>query len=260
MAWCLKEEEGFFPWITMKKTQRLDKILAHTGHGTRREIKDLVKRGAVSVNGQRVKDSGLQVDPDNDDIRMNGEAVVYREYVYWMLHKPDGVISATEDTRDRTVLDLLKPKDRAPDLFPVGRLDKDTEGLLLLTNDGKLAHNLLSPKKHVPKTYYAEIDGMVDENDAEAFRQGVTLDDGYKTLPADLHIIHAADGASTIELTIREGKFHQVKRMFLAVGKKVTYLKRISMGPLKLDPTLPKGQYRELTTTEREGLIEFHEL
>ncbi|MCR8643910.1 rRNA pseudouridine synthase [Paenibacillus sp. N1-5-1-14] len=238
----------------MAAKQRLDKVLAHLGYGTRSELKKLVKSGVVTVNDKVVKDSGLQVLPETDRIVVAGETIVYREFVYLMMHKPQGVISATEDWKDRTVVDLLPSEYQPFDVFPVGRLDKDTEGLLLLTNDGKLAHNLLSPRKHVPKTYYAKIDGDVSESDRIAFAEGVTLDDGYKTLPAELKIIasgNQVDGIyGEIELTIVEGKFHQVKRMFESVGKKVVYLKRISMGPLVIDPALPLGETRELTEQE----------
>ena len=247
----------------MKKTERLDKVLGHSGFGTRREIKEWVRRGAVTVNAKTVKDSGIQVNPWIDEILVNGDVVVYREFVYLMLHKPPGVVSATEDAKERTVLDLLGSEYRHLELFPVGRLDKDTEGLLLLTNDGKLAHQLLSPRKHVPKTYYADVEGKVTEDDIALFRQGVELDDSYVTLPAELMIIHKGDPdsgvLSQIQLTIHEGKFHQVKRMFLAVDKKVVYLKRLSMGSLKLDESLPIGEYRELTGDEVEGLRK-HEL
>jgi 16S rRNA pseudouridine516 synthase len=242
----------------MKQTQRLDKILAHSGFGTRSEIKLLVKRNIVTVNGKTVKDSGLQVNATKDQISVDGVPVHFQAQTYLMMNKPQGVISATEDTRERTVLDLLNPPfDHLP-LFPVGRLDKDTEGLLLLTDDGKLAHNLLSPKKHVAKTYYAEVTGLVDQADQAAFKQGVELDDGYITMPAQLVILVSGDPAllkeSKIELTIMEGKFHQVKRMFLAVGKTVTFLKRISMGSLKLDEYLAPGEYRELTEDELQQL------
>lgn len=242
----------------MKQTQRLDKLLAHSGFGTRSEIKLLVKRKAVQVNGKAVKDSGLQVNPDADVITVDGEEVSYKEFVYLMLNKPPGVISATEDMRDKTVLDLIGPDFAHFEMFPVGRLDKDTEGLLLLTNDGKLAHELLSPRKHVPKTYYAEVDGAVDNQDKDAFLRGVELDDGYVTMPAELVIL--AEGnpqagiPSKIELTIMEGKFHQVKRMFQAVGKQVVYLKRMRMGGLLLDEYLKLGEYRELTETELQEL------
>ncbi|TBL81346.1 pseudouridine synthase [Paenibacillus thalictri] len=238
----------------MKATQRLDKLLAHTGFGTRSEIKLLVKQGAVEVNGKQVKDSGLQVNPQKDVIMVEGKRAVYKEFVYLMLNKPQGVVSATEDNRDRTVIDLLDDEYAHFAPFPVGRLDKDTEGLLLLTNDGKLAHNLLSPRKHVPKTYYAEVEGAVGEEDARAFAAGVALDDGYETMPAKLNILVPGDPLlgkpSKIELTIMEGKFHQVKRMFQAVGKKVVFLKRISMGNLLLDEYLSPGEYRELTEAE----------
>ncbi|NOU70164.1 pseudouridine synthase [Paenibacillus sp. LMG 31458] len=238
----------------MKQTQRLDKILAHVGIGTRSELKRLAKEGAIFVNGVKVKDSGMQVNPDTDIITVNGEPVLYREFVYLMMNKPQGVVSATEDNRDRTVVDLLDKAYAPFEVFPVGRLDKDTEGFLLLTNDGKLAHNLLSPRKHVPKTYFAKVEWEVSESDREAFSQGVTLDDGYETLPGILRILKTGketeNEPSEIELTIMEGKFHQVKRMFQAVGKKVVYLKRISMGPLALDPSLELGQVRELSKDE----------
>ena len=244
----------------MKKKMRLDKLLAHAGYGTRSEIKLLVKSGSVKVNGATVKDSGLQVNPDADELLVDGERVHYREFVYLMLNKPQGVISATEDSRDKTVLDLLGPEYGHFELFPVGRLDKDTEGLLLLTNDGKLAHDLLAPRKHVPKTYYAEVSGAVDETDREAFAAGVELDDGYVTMPAELRILQTGSPQtgipSKIELTIMEGKFHQVKRMFESVGKKVVYLKRIRMGPLGLDEGLALGAYRELEENELSLLRE----
>lgn len=242
----------------MSSKQRLDKILAHLGYGTRSELKKLVKSKVVHVNGTLVKDSGMQVDPENDQIDVHGERIQFREFIYLMMNKPPGVISATEDTRDRTVIDLLDDEFQPFHVFPVGRLDKDTEGLLLLTNDGKLSHNLLSPRKHVPKMYYAKVEGAVVESDRIAFAEGVTLDDGYLTKPAELHILQVdnleSGALSEIELTITEGKFHQVKRMFEAVGKKVIYLKRLSMGPLLLDPELELGETRELTADELDSL------
>jgi 16S rRNA pseudouridine516 synthase len=228
---------------------RLDKLLSTIGYGSRKEVKGLLKTGAVKVDGTAVKDAKVHVNPDEQEITVHGEAVSYREFVYFMLHKPQGVISATEDSLHETVLDLLEIDDAVYDPFPVGRLDKDTEGLLLLTNDGQLAHQLLSPKKHVPKTYFAKINAPVTEEDAEAFTQGVTLDDGYVTKSAELKIL-TSGVESEIELTIVEGKFHQVKRMFEARGKKVTYLKRLSMGALLLDESLDLGEYRELTEEE----------
>ena len=186
---------------------------------------------------------------ENDEILFDGEKVVYKEFIYLMLNKPDGYISATFDKRDPIVLDLIDKEALIFEPFPVGRLDKDTEGLLVLTNDGQLAHRVLSPKKHVPKTYYAKVEGVVTEEDVKAFAEGVTLDDGYETMPAELEILKS-DDISEIELTIHEGKFHQVKRMFESVGKKVVYLKRLSMGKLKLDEGLALGEYRELTEEE----------
>lgn len=237
---------------------RLDKLLGNMGRGTRSEIKKWAKQGLIAVNGVVAKDSGKQVDAELDTITLDGEEIKYRKYVYIMLHKPPGVISATEDNRDRTVIDLLTDEMRVFAPFPVGRLDKDTEGLLLLSNDGKLAHELLSPRKHVEKTYFARVSGYVDESDIESFANGVTLDDGYHTMPAKLIVTgHEGEGESAvsmIEVTIMEGKFHQVKRMFEAVGKKVVYLKRLRMGTLVLDEDLQLGHWRELTSEELSGL------
>ncbi|QFT90259.1 Ribosomal small subunit pseudouridine synthase A [Bacillus sp. THAF10] len=230
---------------------RLDKMLANSGFGTRKEVKKLLKTGVVKVDGVVIKDAKQHVDPDVNEVMVVDELVEYREFIYLMMHKPPGLLSATEDHRQETVVDILEEEDKMFEPFPVGRLDKDTEGLLLLTNDGQLAHQLLSPKKHVPKTYYATIDGEVTEADIAAFKEGVTLDDGYETLPAELTILQTGP-VSEIEITIVEGKFHQVKRMFQAVGKTVTYLKRLSMGELKLDETLELGEYRELTDEELE--------
>jgi 16S rRNA pseudouridine516 synthase len=235
--------------MTDNDRQRLDKILAHMGLGTRKEIKKLVKESRVTVNGELATDPGMHIWPSRDSLAVNDTPIVYRKHIYLMLNKPQGVLSATEDELAQVVIDLLPPEYHSFHPFPVGRLDKDTEGLLLLTNDGKLAHQLLSPKKHVPKTYYALIDGMVTEKDVKAFSKGVVLDDGYHTMPGELKIISSAP-ESKIELTIYEGKFHQVKRMFEAVNKKVTYLKRISMGPLVLDKNLDLGEFRELTAEE----------
>ena len=237
---------------------RLDKLLSNMGYGTRKEVKQLMKKGAVRVNEETVKDAAMHVDTEKDEVTILGEKVVYKEFMYLMMNKPQGVLSATEDKRDQTVIDLVDEAYNIFELFPVGRLDKDTEGFLLLTNDGKLAHNLLSPKKGVPKTYYAHIDGVVTEEDAEKFLEGVILDDGYETKPGNLRILKSAD-ISEIELTITEGKFHQVKRMFEAVDKTVIYLKRLSMGPLLLDESLSLGSYRELTEEELNQLMQISE-
>ena len=234
---------------------RLDKLLSNMGYGTRKEVKQLMKKGSVQVNATTVKDAAMHVDTVKDEVTILGEKVIYKEFMYLMMNKPQGVLSATEDKRDQTVIDLLDADYNIFELFPVGRLDKDTEGFLLLTNDGKLAHNLLSPKKGVAKTYYAHIEGIVTEEDTERFSEGVILEDGYETKPGLLHILKSAD-ISEIELTITEGKFHQVKRMFEAVGKQVIYLKRLSMGPISLDESLALGSYRELTEDELQQLMQ----
>lgn len=232
---------------------RIDKFLANMGIGTRKEVKQLIKAKAVTVDGKFVKDSGRQIDPVVADVRVYEEQIAYKPTIYFMMNKPPGVISATEDHRDKTVVDLLDEDVRHYDLHPVGRLDKDTVGLLLLTNDGDLTHQLLSPKKKVPKKYYAHIDGVVTEDDVKAFANGVEIGEGYITKPGELHILESAS-LSKIELIITEGKFHQVKRMFEAVGKQVVYLKRLEMGSLRLDESLAEGDYRELTEDELNQL------
>ena len=232
---------------------RLDKYLCETGFGTRSQVKDLLKKGQVMVNGEVVKKPELKINETTDQILCQGKKASYQKNIYLMLHKPAGVVSATEDNREKTVLDLVRPEDRKNGLFPVGRLDKDTEGLLLLTDDGELAHRLLSPKKHVDKTYYAKIDGQVTEEHVKQFREGLDIGDEKKTLPAVLTILLSGP-VSEIEVTIHEGRFHQIKRMFEAVGCKVTYLKRLPMGSLVLDETLPPEEYRPLTEAELEGL------
>ncbi|MEH7355511.1 pseudouridine synthase [Neobacillus drentensis] len=235
---------------------RIDKMLANLGYGSRKEVKQLLKSGAVKIDDVVVKDAKQHVDTAKQSVTLNGEVIEYREFIYLMMNKPQGVLSATEDSACETVIDLLELEDQVYEPFPVGRLDKDTEGLLLITNDGQLAHRLLSPKKHVPKTYFAVIDGEVTEADIVAFSRGVTLDDGYETKPGELKILKSGI-RSDIELTITEGKFHQVKRMFQAVGKRVVYLQRISMGPLALDETLELGEYRELTEEEVDLLRDY---
>ena len=209
---------------------RLDKYLADMGVGTRTEVKKYIRQGKVMVDSIVVKTPELKVDIQKQAVFCNGQAVVYKAYEYYMLNKPAGVVSATTDPKDKTVLDLISGKNRK-DLFPVGRLDKDTEGLLLITNDGELAHRLLAPKKHVDKVYYAKIEGVVTEDDRQKFSEGLSIGDGEVTKPAKLEILVSAK-VSEIRLTIQEGKFHQVKRMFEAVNKKVIYLKRLSMGTL----------------------------
>lgn len=230
--------------------ERIDKILANLGYGSRKEIKKLAKKGDIEVEGKIIKDVSAKVDPNTMVIKVFGEEILYRKYVYIMLNKPNGVVSATHDNYDETVIDLLPIEYQVFKPAPVGRLDKDTVGLLLLTNDGELNHRLTSPKHHVDKVYYAEIDQKVDENDIEEFKKGIVLEDDYECLPAKLEIITANEHGSEILLTIREGKFHQVKRMFIARGKEVVFLKRVKMGPLELDENLAEGLFRELTQEE----------
>lgn len=236
----------------MGELLRLDKYLADAGVGTRSQVKQMIRKGQIAINGETVKNPDQKVDGEKDKIEVMGKEIRYQKYRYLLLHKPSGYVSATEDKKEQTVLSLL-PEELRKDLFPVGRLDKDTEGLLLLTNDGALAHRLLSPKKHVDKTYYARVQGRVTDEDQAAFLQGVDIGDEKDTMPAQLEILEAAE-ESRILLTIQEGRFHQVKRMFEARGKKVVYLKRISMGPLALEEGLKPGNYRELTEEEQEAL------
>ena len=230
--------------------ERLDKVLSNLGYGTRKEVKYMVKKSMIEVNDVVVKDSGLAIEPEKCKIKVNGEEVNHRKYIYIMMNKPSGVISATFDNYDKTVIDLLDEEYRIFDPFPVGRLDKDTEGLLLITNDGELNHRLISPKWHVDKKYYAEINKPVSDDDVNAFSQGIVLDDGYKCLPGKLNIIKSAENGSEVEVIIHEGKFHQVKRMFESLGKEVVFLKRTNFGPLELDSALKEGSYRELSQEE----------
>ena len=236
--------------------ERLDKILASTGRWSRREVKDLVRQGRVQAGGMPAARPEDKFDPAQDEISVDGQVVDCAPFVYVLMNKPAGLLSATEDRRQRTVLDLLPEHLRRRGLFPVGRLDKDTVGLLLLTDDGPLAHELLSPKKHVDKVYYARCRGTVREGAAEEFARGIHLPDGLLCLPAELTVLSydRIQDESEIRLRIREGKFHQVKRMMEAVGCPVFFLKRLSMGPLVLDENLKPGEYRPLTDTEREWL------
>ena len=233
---------------------RLDKYLADMGIGARSEVKQYIRKRQVLVNGSLPKGPEQRVVPGQDQVTFQGKEIPYIEYEYFMLHKPQGYVSAVTDSRHKTVLDLISGNKRK-DLFPVGRLDLDTEGLLLLTNDGALSHDLLSPGKHVAKTYFARIAGRVTAEDAACFAEGVDIGEKRPTLPTELRILSCCQNAaeewvSEIELVVTEGKFHQVKRMFQAVGKHVVYLKRISMGPLRLDGGLQPGEYRRLTREE----------
>ncbi len=250
---------------------RLDKFLADAGAGTRSEVKIKIKKGQVTVNGEAAGKSDIKINPDCDEVCLDGKKLIYNEFEYFMLNKPQGVVSATKDDMDKTVIELITEAKRR-DLFPVGRLDKDTEGLLIITNDGKLSNNLLAPGKHVDKTYFAIIDGEVTEDTVLRFDEGIDIGDDKPTAPAKLRILYddkdeasdvvynsgdscddfVSDGIvkSKVEITITEGRYHQIKRMFEAVGMKVTYLKRLSMGSLSLDDSLKPGEYRRLTDEE----------
>ena len=230
--------------------ERLDKILANTGRWSRKEVRELVRAGRVTVNGVPVHSPEEKWDPAAE-FAVDGVSVSGERMVYLMLHKPAGLVSATEDPKQPTVLELLPDHLKRVGLFPAGRLDKDTEGLLLLTNDGVLAHRLLAPRRHVDKTYFVQVEGQLDETDVEAFSTGMTLGDGLVCMPAGLEVLGQPD---TAIVTLREGKYHQIKRMLASRGKPVRYLKRLTMGPLKLDPALKRGEWRPLTEEERAAL------
>lgn len=235
----------------MKKDEkRIDKILSHMGLSTRSECKKIIRDGGIAVNGKTVKSAAEKADPNTDSVTLYGKPIEWKEYIYLMMNKPDGVVSATEDNKFQTVADFLAPEDAHFAPYPVGRLDRDTVGLVVMTNDGDLAHRVISPKNHIPKTYIAKLDAEPPKSLEGEFKSGVTIDDGYTCMPAELEL----DGASA-KLTIYEGKFHQVKRMFAAYGFTVTYLKRISIGGVSLDETLSEGQYRELSESEIKALI-----
>ena len=236
---------------------RLDKFLVACAVGSRTEVKNLLKAGRVMVNGKKEKSAKLQIDEGRDEICFDGQVLEYEEFVYYMMNKPQGVISATEDPKHRTVLDLLDDIARSKEVFPVGRLDIDTHGLLLLTNDGKLAHALLSPKRHVDKTYLAQVKGIMTQEDVETFVKGIPLKD-FTCQPAKLEIVSvdSVKNQSLVRVTIAEGKFHQVKRMVAYCGKEVVDLQRLTMGTLVLDENLQRGEWRRLTKEELEALLE----
>lgn len=227
---------------------RLDKYLADRGAGTRSELKKAIRKGQAAVDGVVISDPGHLLNGE-EQVFFSGIDYTSESMVYYMLNKPAGVISATKDPEQKTVMNLLEKKDLRKDLFPVGRLDKDTEGLLLITNDGEMGHILTSPKHHVDKTYYAKVDGELTRSDQEAFEKGVVISDEFTARSAELLILNSG-AVSKAEVTVREGKFHQVRRMFAARGKEVIYLKRLSMGPIKLDASLKPGEYRNLTEEE----------
>ena len=235
---------------------RLDKFLVACAVGSRTEVKNFLKAGRVTVNGKKEKSAKLQINEERDEIRFDGQVLEYEEFVYYMMNKPQGVISATEDSKHRTVLDLLDDSARTKEVFPVGRLDIDTHGLLLLTDDGKLAHALLSPKRHVDKTYLAQVKGIMTQEDVDAFAKGISLKD-FTCQPAKLEIVSvdSVKNQSLVRVTIAEGKFHQVKRMVAFCGKEVVDLQRLTMGTLILDEKLKRGEWRRLTKEELENLL-----
>jgi len=237
------------------KKIRLDKFLVHIGYGSRSEVQKLIKQKKVTINENVIQKPDFNFDIKESRVCVGGNPAVYNEFYYYLLNKPAGVITATKDPLNDTVIDLLLPIDQNKSLAPVGRLDKDTEGLLILTNDGQLNHALLSPKKHVDKVYYAELNGVITTEDVIKFEQGIQLSDGTKYLPAKLEIIEA-DAISKVHVTISEGKFHQIKRMAIDIGKEVLYLKRIKMGGLELPQDLKLGEYRALTALELDLLVE----
>ena len=235
---------------------RLDKFLVACAVGSRTEVKNLLKSGRVMVNGKKEKSAKLQINEERDEIRFDGQVLEYEEFVYYMMNKPQGVISATEDPKHRTVLDLLDDIARTKEVFPVGRLDIDTHGLLLLTNDGKLAHALLSPKRHVDKTYLAQVKGIMTQEDVDAFAKGIPLKDfTCQSAKLELVLLDSVKNQSLVRVTIAEGKFHQVKRMVAYCGKEVVDLQRLTMGTLVLDENLKRGEWRRLTKEELEELL-----
>lgn len=230
---------------------RLDKFLSEMSGWTRSEVKKIVRTGSVTVDGNEVKKPETKIDEKLSIVRVDGRQIKYNKYEYYMLNKPKGFVSATTDREHKTVVDIISSSEKK-DLFPVGRLDIDTEGLLLITNDGELAHRLLAPKNHVEKTYYVEVSGILDDADVDAVEEGLDIGEEKKTIPAKMEILKTdiQNNISSCYLTIHEGKFHQVKRMMKKLGKTVTYLKRVSMGSLILDSKLKKGNYRKLTEQE----------
>ena len=233
----------------MGEKMRLDRFLSECGKGTRSEVKTYIKKGNVTINGNVVKDNSTKVDVEEDRICLFGSECTYEKYLYFMLNKPQGCVSATRDGLSTTVLEYLEGE-ITKGLFPVGRLDKDTEGFLLITNDGALGHNLLSPKKHVDKTYIAVVDKELSEEDMKTFESGVDIGDEELTLPASIEALEA----KVYKVVIHEGRYHQIKRMFEAFGSHVTALKRVSMGEVSLDERLAPGEYRRLTEEELSAL------
>ncbi len=235
---------------------RLDKMLSDCGIGSRREIKEYIKRGSVKVDEKTINKSDVKINTDKNSVFVDGKKIIYKKFTYIVMNKPAGVISATEDKKEQTVVDILPDKYKKIGLFPVGRLDKDTVGLLILTNDGKFAHNTLSPKKHIWKKYFATILGFIDQNDVDAFFKGIDLGNGEICKSAKLEICNTENGKTNVFIEISEGKFHQIKRMFSSVGKEVLFLKRVKFGGFKLDENIKEGEVRELTEEEFESIFE----
>lgn len=235
--------------------ERLDKILASQGLGSRKEVRALIRNGAVAVNGIVQKKEDVRTDGDADDIYVNGKRLCFKRYQYIMMNKPGGVVSASSDSKMRTVVDLVPASLFRRGLFPAGRLDRDTEGLLIITDDGDFAHRMLAPKNHVYKLYEAVVDGSIGEKEIELFKKGICFADGTLCLPAELTVLKQGEHPLT-QVRICEGKFHQVKKMFLAIGREVLYLKRVKIGQLALDETLPAGMCREITSDELKSIFE----
>lgn len=234
---------------------RLDRLLSNTGYGTRKEVKQMIRKGHVKVNKTVIKKDDLKIDPKVEKVYVDDVEVVHEPFVYFMLNKPAGYISATVDQVHKTVIDLIEGYDNY-ELFPVGRLDKDTEGLLLITNDGGFAHLLMAPRRKHAKIYYAKVKGEITDEHIGLFKEGITIDTGYKCKSSRLKILEANEDYSIVEVEITEGKFHQVKKMFLAIGSEVLYLKRIQIRDLKLDENLQLGKFRKLTEQELIDLKE----
>lgn len=236
---------------------RIDKFLCDCGIGSRKEIKNYIKKGRVSVNEDIIYKSDLKINYTKDVIFFDNKKLIYKKYVYIMMNKPSGVISATYDKYDKTVIDFVSEKYKNINLFPVGRLDKDTVGLIILTNDGSFAHNTLSPKKHVKKIYYADVEGIITSEDIKKFEEGIVIDIDYLCKSAFVNVIEIKENISSVKIEIYEGKFHQIKKMFAAVGKKVIYLKRIQFGDVKIDNKLQEGEFRELNEIEMKLIEEY---
>jgi 16S rRNA pseudouridine516 synthase len=252
-GWLVEESLFEGMEIDVMDVMRLDKLLSNMGYGSRSDIKKMINKGCVTIDGVVIRDPSFKVNHKEAVVTFEGKQVIYRKFTYLMLNKPAGIVSST-DSKDTNVIDILEDRYKYINLFPAGRLDKDTEGLIILTNDGLMAHNILSPKKKVEKKYYVEIDGDITSVQIETLKNGVILEDGDRCLPSRIEILENVDILCKLYIYIMEGKYHQVKRMFAAIGRKVTYLKRISVGAIVLDENLAAGEYRELSEIELKNL------